>query len=39
LIRIDHGVPTGGIAHNLLIQVDLVPGEHCGYLAEPMGDM
>lgn len=39
LIRIDHAVPAGGIAHNLLIQVDLVPGEHRGYLAEPMGDM
>lgn len=39
LMRIDHAVPAGGIAHNLIIQVDLVPGEHRGYLAEPMGDM
>lgn len=39
LIKVTHEVPTGQISHNLVIQVDLVPGEHRGYLAEPMGDM
>lgn len=39
LIRVDHAVPAAGISHNLSIQVDLVPGEHRGYLAQPMGDM
>ena len=39
LIRIDHSVPTESIAHNIAIQIDLVPGSHRGYLAEPMGDM
>jgi hypothetical protein len=35
LIRIDHEV--GGTGGNLLIQIDLVPGNHRGYLCEPMG--
>ena len=39
LIRIDHTVNTESVAHNIVIQVDLVPGNHRGYLAEPMGDM
>lgn len=39
LIRIDYEVDPASIAHNLVVQVDLVPGEHRGYLAEPMGDM
>lgn len=39
LIKLRHEVPAGGLTHNLVIQVDLVPGEHRGYLAEPMGDM
>lgn len=39
LIRIDHSVHAESIAHNVVIQVDLVPGNHRGYLAEPMGDM
>lgn len=39
LIRIDHVVSTESISHNIVIQVDLVPGNHRGYLAEPMGDM
>ena len=39
LIRIDHFVDPASIGHNLVIQVDLVPGNHRGYLAEPMGDM
>ena len=36
LVRIGW-TPEG--AHNLVIQVDLVPGTHRGYLCEPMGDM
>ena len=39
LIRIDHSVNAESISHNVVIQVDLVPGHHRGYLAEPMGDM
>ena len=39
LVRIDHSVGNESISHNIVIQVDLVPGEHRGYLAEPMGDM
>ena len=39
LVKVLHEVPAGGLAHNLFIQVDLVPGQHRGYLAEPMGDM
>lgn len=39
LIRLDHQVADDSIAHNLVIQIDLMPGNHRGYLAEPMGDM
>lgn len=39
LIRLDHTVATESIAHNMVIQIDMVPGNHRGYLAEPMGDM
>lgn len=39
LIRIDHDVDPESSVHNLVLQIDLVPGEHRGYLAEPMGDM
>jgi hypothetical protein len=39
LIRLDHAVDAESISHNLIIQVDLVPGSHRGYMAEPMGDM
>ena len=35
LIRFDH--TTGDTAGNLVIQIDLVPGTHRGYLCEPMG--
>ena len=35
LIRIDH--TTVDTAGNLAIQIDLVPGNHRGYLCEPMG--
>jgi hypothetical protein len=41
LIRLDiNNDPSedGGFS-NLLIQVDLVPGNHRGYLCEPMQDM
>jgi hypothetical protein len=31
--------PTGDPQGNLAIQVDLVPGHHRGYLAEPMTEM
>ena len=39
LIRINHEVDSESIAHNLLVIVDLVPGSHRGYLAEPMTEM
>lgn len=35
LIRFDH--TTTDTAGNLVIQIDLVPGNHRGYLCEPMG--
>lgn len=38
LIAIDWS-PTGDPQGNLVIQVDLVPGHHRGYLAEPMTEM
>ena len=37
LIRIDH--TTASEAANLAVIVDLVPGDHRGYLCEPMTDM
>jgi hypothetical protein len=37
LVRIDH-LPTD-VSANLVIQVDLVPGNHRGYLCEPMTEM
>ena len=37
LIRIDH--TTADTAANLFVVVDLVPGNHRGYLCEPMTDM
>ena len=37
LVRIDH-ITTDGVA-NLAIQVDLVPGQHRGYLCSPMTEM
>ena len=39
LIKLSHDVPNDSISHNLLIQVDLVPGTHRGYLCEPMTEM
>jgi len=45
LIRIQHNIPAnppeGGpyISANLVIQIDLVPGSHRGYLCAPMQDM
>lgn len=36
LIRFDW-TPEG--SHNVVIQVNLIPGHHRGYLCEPMGDM
>lgn len=36
LICIDHQPAE---AANLVIQIDLVPGNHCGYLCEPMTEM
>ena len=38
LIAIDW-IPNGDNAANLVIQVDLVPGHHRGYLCEPMSEM
>ena len=37
LIRIDHTAPE--VTGNLAIQIDLVPGNHRGYLCEPMTEM
>ena len=39
LIKIQHQVDPASIAHNLVIQIDLVPGSHRGYLCEPMTEM
>jgi len=39
LIKIAHQVSPESIAHNLLIQIDLVPGTHRGYLCESMTEM
>jgi hypothetical protein len=38
LIAIDW-TPSGDNTANLVIQIDLIPGSHRGYLAEPMQDM
>jgi hypothetical protein len=38
LIRIDVG-NSGSVTSNVAIQLDLVPGEHRGYLCEPMTEM
>jgi hypothetical protein len=39
LIKISHLVDLSSIAHNLVIQLDLVPGTHRGYMCEPMTEM
>jgi len=38
LVRFDYA-NTGGSTGNIVIQIDLVPGHHRGYLAEPMTEM
>jgi len=39
LIKLSHVVHTESIAHNIIVQVDLVPGKHRGYLCESMTEM
>jgi hypothetical protein len=39
LIRIDHTNSSTTNEVNLAIQLELVPGSHRGYLAEPMTEM
>ena len=39
LIKISHDVTSESQAHNLLLYIDLVPGNHRGYLCEPMTEM
>lgn len=39
LIRLDCRVDAAAVASNFVIQVDLVPGRHRGYLAESMVEM
>ena len=39
LIKLAHEVPLESISHNLIVQIDLVPGNHRGYMCEPMTEM
>ena len=39
LIKLIHTVSSESIAHNVVVQVDLVPGTHRGYMCEPMTEM
>ncbi len=39
LIKVTHAVSNESQAHNLAIIIDLVPGNHRGYLCEPMTEM
>jgi hypothetical protein len=39
LVAIDWTPAPDAVAANLVIQIDLVPGDHRGYLCEPMQDM
>jgi len=39
LIKITHGVTAESQAHNVVLYLDLVPGNHRGYLCEPMTEM
>jgi len=39
LIKLNHIVSAESIAHNVLVQIDLVPGTHRGYMCEPMTEM
>ena len=38
LIKFSHNVPSG-TAHNVVIQLDMVPGPHRGYMCQDMKDM
>jgi len=42
LIKFSRSIPSaekGGLAHDLVVQIDLVPGHHRGYLCQDMKDM
>ena len=39
LIKIKHSAESQSIAHNVTFTIDLVPGDHRGYLCEPMTEM
>ncbi len=40
LVRVDFSNDaSSSTSYNLVIQVDLVPGEHRGYLCQPMTEM
>ncbi len=39
LIKLTHIVNAESLSHNLVVQVDLVPGTHRGYMCEPMTEM
>jgi len=39
LIKLSHLVHAESISHNIVVQVDLVPGKHRGYLCESMTEM
>jgi hypothetical protein len=39
LIKLTHLVNSESLSHNLVVQVDLVPGPHRGYMCEPMTEM
>ena len=39
LIKITHSVPATSQQHNFVLMVDLMPGNHRGYLCEPMTEM
>lgn len=39
LIKLRHEVSDESTAHNIIVQIDLVPGSHRGYLCEPMTEM
>jgi hypothetical protein len=39
LIKISHAVTAESQTHNLALYIDLVPGNHRGYLCEPMTEM
>jgi hypothetical protein len=39
LMRFDWAVDASSITSNIAIQIDLIPGNHRGYLCEPMSEM